>query len=198
MIAGKRVDLRPVERGDLDFLRSLHNDPAVAGSVVDWSAPVSAAQQSAWFDRLGADTSSLRLTIVKRSTGEPVGLTGVWDIDHRNGTGWTGIKMASESGGRGLATDAVMATMAWAFAFTELRRLEGALLDFNAASHALYVGRCGWVVEGRERQKILRGGRYCDLYRVAILRDEFEALPDAMEYVQRVFPVDAKARIAPE
>jgi RimJ/RimL family protein N-acetyltransferase len=198
MIAGRHIDLRPVERDDLVFLHRLHNDPVTAGSVVDWSLPVSAAQQSAWYDRLGTDASSLRLTIVERSTGDPVGLTGVWNMDHRNGTGWTGIKMASESGGRGLATDAVMATMAWAFAFSELRRLEGAILDFNAASHALYVRRCGWVVEGRERQKILRGGRYCDLYRVAILRDEFDALPDAMEYVNRVFPVDTQVQTSQE
>lgn len=197
MISGKLVDLRPVELEDLEFLRLLHNDPAVAGSVVDLAPPVSALQQQQWFEGLATDRSSLRLTVVERSTGEPVGLTGVWDIDHREGTGWNGIKMSPTSGGRGLATDAVMATMAWAFGVAELRRIEGAMLDFNAASHALYVGRCGWVVEGRDRQKVLRGGRYCDLIRVAILRSEFEALPDSLDYFARVMPVDTRAVIPP-
>jgi RimJ/RimL family protein N-acetyltransferase len=197
MIAGKQVDLRPVEAEDHEFLRHLHNDSVVAASVVDWSPPVSEAQHQRWFDGLAADRSSLRLTVVERSSGTPVGLTGIWNIDHREGTGWTGIKMSPSSGGRGLGTDAVMAMMAWGFACVELRRMEGALLDFNAASHALYVGRCGWVVEGRERQKVLRGGRYCDLLRVAILRSEFEALPEAADYVGRVMPVDTRASITP-
>jgi RimJ/RimL family protein N-acetyltransferase len=198
MIAGKLVDLRPVEAEDLDFLRLLHNDPAVAMSVVDWAPPVSAMQHQRWFDGLPTDRSSLRLTVVERATSEPVGLTGLWDINHREGFGWSGIKMSPTSGGRGLATDAVMATMAWAFGVAELRRLESSMLDFNRASHALYVSRCGWVVEGRERQKVLRGGRYCDLVRIAILRSEFEALAGAEQYLARVLPVDTRAFIAPE
>jgi RimJ/RimL family protein N-acetyltransferase len=198
MIAGKLVDLRPVEPEDLEFLRSLHNNPAVAMSVVDWAPPVAAIQQQRWFDGLAADRASLRLTVIERSTGETVGLTGIWNIDHRDGTGWNGIKMSPGSGGRGLATDAVMATMAWAFGVAELRRLEGSIIDFNTASHALYIGRCGWVVEGRERQKVLRGGRYCDLVRVSILRSEFEALSGAEEYLARVLPVDTRASIEPE
>jgi RimJ/RimL family protein N-acetyltransferase len=200
MINGKLVDLRPVEAEDLEFLRSLHNDPAVAMSVVDWAPPVSAMQHQRWFDGLATatDRSSLRLTVVERATSEPVGLTGLWGINHRDGIGWSGIKMSPESGGRGLATDAVMATMAWAFGVAELRRLEGSMLDFNRASHALYVSRCGWVVEGRERQKVLRGGRYCDLVRVAILRSEFEALEGAEDYLARVLPVDTRASIEPE
>lgn len=196
MISGRSVDLRPIEHGDLDFLRQLHNDPRVAGSVVDWSAPVSASQQERWFEALANDARSIRLTIVERSTGLPVGLTGVWDIDRRNGTGWTGIKLAPDAGGRGLATDAVLLTMAWAFACAELRRLEGALLDFNTASFALYVGRCGWVVEGREREKVLRAGRHCDLIRVAVLRREFEALADAPEYVELVRPGNFRSAVA--
>jgi RimJ/RimL family protein N-acetyltransferase len=197
MIAGKRVDLRPVEREDQPFLQRLHNDPGVAASVVDWSVPVSTADQAQWFESLGDDRASVRLTIVERSSGGLAGLTGVWNRDHREGTAWTGIKLAPESGGKGLATDAVMATMAWAFACAELRRLESSILDFNAASFALYVERCGWVVEGRERQKILRGGRYCDLFRVAILRSEFESLPGAEEYVRLALPVDTRATIEP-
>jgi RimJ/RimL family protein N-acetyltransferase len=198
MINGKFVDLRPVEPEDLEFLRLLHNDPAVALSVVDWAAPVSAAQQQRWFDGLASDRSSLRLTVVERSTGQPVGLTGIWHIDYRDGTGWNGIKIGPTSGGRGLAADAVMAVMAWAFGVAGLRRLETSMLDFNKASHALYVGRCGWVVEGRDRQKVLRGGRYCDLIRVAIMRSEFEALAEADAYLARVAPVDTRALLEPE
>lgn len=196
MIHGRSVDLRPVERVDLEFLHRLHNDPRVAGSVVDWSPPVSMAEQLQWFEGLAADRRSTRLTILERATGLPVGLTGLWDIDHRNGTAWTGIKLTPDAGGRGLATDAVITVMAWAFAAVGVRRLESALLDFNAASFALYVGRCGWIVEGREREKVLRGGRRCDLLRVAILRREFEALDDASEYVERVLPGDLRPVIA--
>ena len=189
MIAGRAVDLRPLEPADVDLLHDLADDPAVAQAVVGWAMPAGRAERAGHLAAGLADRATRRLVVVERGAGD-VGLTGLWDLDHREGTATTGLRLRREAWGRGLGTDAVMTLMAWAFHEVGLRRLETTILDFNAASLALYADRCGWTVEGREREAQFRGGRWCDRYRLGILRTDFDALPAAAEAVARVVGVD--------
>jgi len=76
--------------------------------------------------------------------------------------------------------------MAWSFYEVGLRRLYSTILDSNAASLGAYVRKCGWRVEGQAREAVFRGGTWQDLNHVAILRSEFDALPLAKEYIERV------------
>ena len=80
--------------------------------------------------------------------------------------------------------------MAYAFYDVGLNRLWGEILDFNGASFGAYVKKCGWRIEGILRSHVFRKGRFHDIYRVAILKSEFDALDDASEYVERVLPAD--------
>jgi hypothetical protein len=83
--------------------------------------------------------------------------------------------------------------MAWSFYEVGLRRLHCTILDFNAASHGAYVRKCGWQIEGRQREAVFRNGRWNDLLHAAILKREFDTLIDAEEYVGRLSsPVPAK------
>ncbi len=189
MIAGRAVDLRPLEPSDADLLHDLAADPAVAQAVVGWAPPAGRADRAEHLAAGLADPRTRRLVVVERGAGD-VGLTGLWDVDHREGTAETGLRLRRDAWGRGLGTDAVMTLMAWAFHDVGLRRLETTILDFNAASLALYADRCGWTVEGREREARWRGGRWCDRYRLGILRTDFDALPAAAEHVARVVGVD--------
>jgi hypothetical protein len=43
-------------------------------------------------------------------------------------------------------------------------------------------------VEGRQREAIFRKGEWHDLYSVAILKREFDALPTASEFINAVCP----------
>lgn len=190
MIAGRIVDLRPVEPSDAALLHELAGDPAVAQAVVGWSMPSGLAERADHLVEHIDDASTRRLVIVERDGGRDVGVTGLWDIDHRDDAATTGIRLRHDAWGRGIGTDAVMTLMAWAFHDVGLHRLETTILDFNAASLALYVDRCGWTVEGREREAVLRGGRRCDRYRVGMLRPDFDGLPDAADYVARIVRMD--------
>jgi hypothetical protein len=87
---------------------------------------------------------------------------------------------------KGAGTDAIMTLMAWAFYEVGLRRLHCTILDYNAASHGAYVRKCGWQIEGRQREAVFRNGRWNDLLHAAILKREFDTLLDAEEYVARL------------
>lgn len=199
MIPGRLIRLRPVERSDLPLLQELANDPTIGGLVVGWDFPVSMHGQEQWLEHSTATRTTVRLMVDDAETSQPVGVTGLWDIDWHNRSALTATKLHPERVGRGMGTDSIMTVMAWAFYVVGLRRLHGSILPFNEASLKAYVDRCGWKIEGREREAIFRKGEWVDLLRVGVLRADFDSLPGASECISNVCPVNTSSepRFAP-
>jgi len=177
----REVSLRPIEREDLAYLRDLANEPAVRQNVVGWDWPLSLAGQQSWFDR-GIDTATTRRLIVEDEKHMPIGLTGLWEIDWRNRNAMTALKLGGRPDirGRGYGTAAVAALMQFAFDDVGLHRLHSTIIATNAASRALYVGKCGWSEEGLLRQHVWRNGDFQDVVQVGILRDEYDTWLEAL------------------
>ncbi|MEQ0923509.1 GNAT family protein [Acinetobacter schindleri] len=194
MIKNQLLSLRPIELNDDIVLQQLINNPYVSENVVGWSFPVSLFSQKNWIQS-NTNNLSYRLVVVDNETNEAIGITGLWDIDWHNQSALSAIKLLPSYKGKGLGTETVMLTMAWAFYSVGLRRLHSTILDFNGPSLGLYIKKCGWKVEGRQREAIFRKGEWHDLYNVAILKREFDALPQASEFIQAVCPVDTTPNI---
>lgn len=194
MIKSKLLSLRPIELNDDIVLQQLINNPLVSENVVGWTFPVSLFSQKNWIQS-NTNNLSYRLVVVDNETNEAIGITGLWDIDWHNQSALSAIKLLPSYKGKGLGTETVMLTMAWAFYSVGLRRLHSTILDFNGPSLGLYIKKCGWRVEGHQREAIFRKGEWHDLYNVAILKKEFDALPQASEFIQAVCPVDTTPNI---
>lgn len=194
MIEGRSIFLRQVESTDLEFLKLLANDPRISAAVVGWDFPVSSDDQTRWYQGMSAKKNTFRLTVVDMETNEPIGLTGLWDIDWHNQSALTATKLHPDKVNKGQGTDAILATMAWSFYQVGLRRLHGAFLDFNSASMGAYIRKCGWKLEGCEAESIFRKGQWHDLYTAAALRRDFDALDISKEYIDRICPVDVDSR----
>jgi RimJ/RimL family protein N-acetyltransferase len=190
VIPGRLVALRPIEPADLPLLQGITNDVRIQGSVVGWDFPVAGHSQGDWLRSAQANPRTQRLIVHALAEEEAAGLTGLWDIDWHNRSAMTATKLRPESQGRGLGSDAILTTMAWSFYVVGLRRLYSTILDFNEASLSAYVDRCGWRIEGRQREAVFRKGRWCDLYNVAALPSDFQKLGISEEYVHRICPVD--------
>ena len=188
MITGRLIGIRPMEMNDLPRMTMLANDPRVRAMVVGWDWMVSPSQQEEWLLRSSQQPNTRRLTVVNKLTGDPIGLTGLWDIDWHNRSALSAIKLLPNNGLRGAGSDTIMLVNAWAFREVGLHRLYGAILPFNVPSLKAYIDRCGWVLEGRERQSVFRNGQWHDLIRVAMLDSDFERHPDASEYASYIFP----------
>ncbi|ATO13937.1 alanine acetyltransferase [Micromonospora sp. WMMA2032] len=186
MLNGRLVTVRPTRSQDLDFLTDLANHRHVRQHVVGWSWPVAPDGQLEWLRQSQASPGTQRMTVADPVTDEPWGLTGLWEIDWHNRSALTAVKLMPGLAPRGSGSDAIMLTMAWSFHEVGLRRLHSSILPFNAASLGAYVRKCGWQVEGRDRQAVFRGGQWHDLLRIGVLRGDFDAHPDAAEYVERV------------
>jgi RimJ/RimL family protein N-acetyltransferase len=189
-LKGKLVGIRPIVSDDLDFLADLDAHPEVRGNVVGWDWPVNRDAQADWHKASHGNPRTRRLTVTELESGLPIGLTGLWEIDWHNRSAVTAVKLMPGRAPKGAGSDSIMLMMAWSFYEVGLRRLHGAILDFNAASQGADVRRCGWRIEGRERESVFRNGGWHDLLRVAILRREFDELADAEAYVRRVCPLD--------
>lgn len=168
------LSMRPIERHDLQFLRDLANDPTVRSNVVGWDWPLSLAGQEKWFEK-GVDNATTRRFIIEDEEGEPIGLTGLWNIDWHNQTATSAVKLGGtrDVRGRGYGKRAVWAMMDFAFNDVGLRRLHSTILEFNEASLVTYIDKSGWKREGIARQHVWRDGRYWDMVYIGIMRDEY-------------------------
>ena len=189
MITGKNLSLRAIELEDDKLLQQLINDPYISGSVVGWSLPVSLFSQKNWIQSNSGGTS-YRLVVVDNQTNEAIGITGLWDVDWHNQSATSAIKLLSEKGKKGFGTEAIMLSMVWAFYSVGLRRLDATILDFNGPSMGAYVKKCGWRVEGRQKEAIFKKGEWHDLYNIAILKREFDKLKSVNDIIDLVCPVD--------
>lgn len=188
MLIGRLVALRAVELRDLNFLTELANHRTVRNSVVGWDWPVSHLGQDEWLRGSQNNPNTRRLVVTRVDSDEAIGLTGLWDVDWRNRSAVTGVKLMPGMAPKGAGSDSIMLVMAWTFYEVGLRRLHSTILSTNKASIGAYVGKCGWRIEGRARQAVFRNGAWSDLLHVAILRPEFDALERASEYIARVSP----------
>lgn len=170
-ILGKKVVLRALEIEDMPFLKDMVNDPEMEKMVIGWSFPTSTKQQLMWYEKIINDKLNFRFAITYEN--KFVGVSTLTEIDWKNRKANHGIKLHSSTPkGIGIATDAVYATMKYAFEELQLHRLHGSFLDYNIASQKLYE-KCGWKQEGVYRQSIFKNNAYHDEFPTAILKEDY-------------------------
>lgn len=176
ILKGKKVILRAVEQEDIEMLRELTNDPEYEKMIVGWSFPISKKDQEMWFSNCKNGLDSLRYTIETEADG-PVGMIGLRKIDWKNGVA-TGLGMRiarKEIRTRGLATDAWMTLMRYAFTELRLNRINGSALAHNKASLRV-CEKVGFKVEGVQRQAVYKNGEFIDLVIMGCLKSDYEEL----------------------
>ena len=181
-LKGKKVLLRAVEESDLKMLNELTNSPDFEKMIVGWSFAVSMKDQESWFQNCKQGLDRLRFTIETEQDGA-VGLIGLRDIDWKNGSAvGLGMRIAKTNlRTRGLATDAWMTLLRYSFEELRLNRIVGSYSSYNKAS-ARVCEKVGFKVEGVMREMVYKGGRYHDVYALACLKSDYEALINENHY----------------
>lgn len=181
-LRGKKVVLRAVEEEDLEMLRVLTNSPDYEKMIVGWSFPISKREQQEWFSNCKNGLKTIRYTIVTESDG-PVGMIGLKDIDWKNGTAsGLGMRIAKKDiRTKGLATDAWMTLMKYAFNELRLNRINGSALEYNAASLRV-CEKVGFKVEGVQRKAVFKNGEFHNLVIMGCLKEDYEALVSSNHY----------------
>lgn len=103
-------------------------------------------------------------------------LLGLVDLDvqwtHRNA--WVAIGLGQrEDWGQGYGTEAMRLILRYGFMELNLRRVTLSVFGYNPRAVRSYEN-VGFVVEGRQRQRISRDGQWYDILFMGILKDEWE------------------------
>lgn len=134
-IETERLLLRPVAKGDLDEVVRLHEDPEVARFMGtpdrDWLEEWVEGSDGEW-----AELGYGRMALLDRVTGEFLGRTGLkrWPQFEETEVGWA---LRPEARGRGLATEAALAVLAWAFERFDLPYVTAMIRPDNTPSLAV-------------------------------------------------------------
>jgi RimJ/RimL family protein N-acetyltransferase len=180
IIQSGRVFLRPFEATDAELYRRWRAD-ARPMALAGWPdrAPMSLAQVEARIDRLGKEQGGEFITflICLLTDDRPIGEVLLGHIDRMNGSAELGIFIGEpEEWGKGYGTDAVNALVDFGFGELRLERIWLNVWTENDRARRAYE-KAGFVHEGTLRHDRYESGRHTDGQVLAILRDEWLALP---------------------
>ncbi len=167
MFKHKTISLRPIERGDLAFLRRLHNDPTTIANLTD-TILVNEIQQERWFESVCTSASSMRLAVLDEGD-EIIGCVRLDHYDPRNRSIQAGGDIAKSHRGKGFGSLMFEACIAYVFGVMNCRRAYLSVLETNVVAIGLYK-KYGFKEEGRSTQAIYRDGKYLDYINMYLLR----------------------------
>ncbi len=175
-IRGEWVYLRPLEPVDVEIVHRWYSDVRVQALMGD--PPISLAGRHRRYEEAVKrdDADVFRFMICLLDDDRAIGRTDLFDLDRQNGSCAFGITIGEpELWGQGLGTDAVNALVDFAFGQLRMERIWLDTDALNTRAQAAYA-KAGFTQEGRFRRAFFQDGRWSDDLRMALLREEWEAL----------------------
>ena len=180
ILSGRLVYLRPAERDDIpQFVRWL-SDARTTG-YLGARSPIGRAMEERWFDELLAHHGNDRwfFVICLLDDDRPVGSLDLREIGLTSGGAGLGIVIGDPADtSHGYGSDALRLLLDFGFGELRLERIWLDVFEFNERARHVYE-RLGFLHEATLRHAFFHGGRYVDLQRMAILREEWAERPAA-------------------
>lgn len=170
-LEGKKTILRPLDKKkDLEKCLKWFNDPSIL-QYISAIFPTTRKKEEEWFDKEKED--EIVLAIETKKGRKFIGTMALHRIDFINGRATTGACIGEKKyWGKGYGTDAKMALLNYAFNMLNLRKIKSGALAFNKRS-LNYSKKCGYKQEGVFKKEIFVNGKYVDLIRLAIFKEDF-------------------------
>jgi RimJ/RimL family protein N-acetyltransferase len=177
VIRGERVYLRSIERDDLQRCHDWMNEEELRATIAQ-RYPMSLARQADWIERAtrGQDSSELTLAICLFEGDRHIGNCGLVQIDRDNATATLGILIGEKDcWGKGYGEDAVRTLCLYGFDEMNLHKIRLDVYETNSRAMKTYE-RVGFRREGLLREDAFRQGRYIDVIRMGLLREELRGV----------------------
>lgn len=169
-VRGDSVDLRTVEKEDVEFLQAGVNHPDVR-RYVGGEVPYNRERyEDEWFETI-SDGDGVHLLVCDGD--DRLGDVSLAPIDDRRGWANLGYWIHPESQGEGYATEAARLVVTHGFEQLRLHRISATIVASNEASTRV-VEKLGFVHEGTKRDDAFIDGEYVDRAVYAVLRGEWQ------------------------
>jgi [ribosomal protein S5]-alanine N-acetyltransferase len=170
VIEGKLVRLRPPKTDDAAVMITWFEDMEVTRFLLRRHPP-SIDEEKEWLEKMARDPDHV-LWVVEHK-GRAVGVTGIHQINWRDGFGTTGTIIGDKSvWGKGLGRELMRVRARYAFSQLPLRKLKSAYLEGNDAS-ARAQAAAGYREVGRHRVDMFVDGKWRDHILTEVLREDW-------------------------
>ena len=178
-IYGEKIMLREFKKEDLEHIRKWVNNAEITDNLSDmFLYPHTMNSTESFLDSILNDklNNEKIFAIADKITEEYIGQISLFNIDWKNRIAQIAIVIGNvENQDKGIGYGAMKLIQSFAFNMMNLNKLELTVHEFNFKAHKLYM-KCGFVEEGRLRQKTFTKGKYFDLIYMGILKSEYDAI----------------------
>lgn len=171
------MQLRNVEQGDKELIRSWRNLPEIAQYMYT-DHQITTEEHEQWFNRI-MNNPRYQYWVVVYDDAE-IGLVNLYDIDSKNQRCFWAFYLASPNI-RGLGLGSLIEYLVLRHVFEErnLNKLCCEVLDFNQPVVKLHK-KFGFQEEGVYRQHVYKGDKFHEVIALAMLRSEWLANKEAI------------------
>ena len=175
VLIGKRVNLRPLVREDLVYLRKWSEDAEIRGLTGE-VASMSKADCEKFLEEVNADSRRAWFMVVVKENDKVIGEAGLLRMDRAwHATDVSVIIGEREEWGKGYGTETILLLLDYAFRHLNFHRVAVGVVGFNERALRFW-GKIGFKKEGVQRNGYYYGGKYYDFVMMSILEDEFREL----------------------
>lgn len=173
MFNGERINLRPQKKEDAEFIARYQQDPDVLENYfMSYTLPPLKEFVEGWQSHQAAQKDNYSF-IIENKQGEPIGSCHTMWMNMKNGFTYIAIFIGHpECRSKGYGTEAMKLLLNFLFNEVGLRKVKLNVFGFNQRAIRCYE-KCGFKVEGINRQELYRFGRYNDNYAMAVTREDF-------------------------
>jgi RimJ/RimL family protein N-acetyltransferase len=170
---GRRVYLRPPEVTDVPAMVRWMNNPDVTRTLRVWR-PMGSGAEREWIERASKAPDEVVCVIVSREDDRPIGTCGLMRIDWVGRSAGFGIGIGEpDAWGKGYGSDATELMVELAFGTLNLNRMWLEVFAGHDPARHVYE-KCGFRLEGTQREAAYKDGAYLDVHLMAVLRADWE------------------------
>ncbi len=176
ILIGEKVRLIPVdaERDSKLFAGWRNNSEYLRLKDGDFALHFSIENLKNWMEEneLSDDVAFFMIKI-KEDT-QVIGEIGLSGFQGKHSNAFVGISIGDpENWGKGFGTDAMRVILRYGFSMLNLHHISLSVFEYNPRGVKSYE-KAGFKLEGVQRQFLNRDGRRWDMYRMGILKSEWE------------------------
>jgi len=173
MIKTKRLIFRPIEEADLEIIRDWRFSENIYKYFPD-NEPVNMSCQKKWFENTVCNIKENKFFIVaKLDDNNPIGLTYLQKVDLKNGNAEFSFYLGDPKYySKGYAVEMELVTLEYAFNYLNLHKVYAEVLEGGDRIISLHE-KFNFKTVGTFKEQIYHEGRYIDLIRVEVLKNEF-------------------------